>query len=194
MPENYLKEYPLFNEFTITYVGSIYPTQPIELFLEGIKSYIDLQETPPKLKVIFIGIKDEPPIINRINNNIVGFENYFEFTSRIPKKEAIEIQSRSHMLLVCAHTSLKGVPGSKLYEYVALKKPVLIYPSDKDIIERTLNETGQSLVCETKEDLIGFLTDFNLKKDLNTHIISEKVNEYSRSTLVDILINSLNSL
>lgn len=194
MPENYSNEYPLFDEFTITYVGSIYPTQPIELFLEAIKTYINTQETPPKLKVIFVGIKDEPPLISRILSNIKGYEHYVKFTSRIPKKEAIEIQSRSHMLLVCAHTSLKGVPGSKLYEYIALKKPILIFPSDKDIIERTLNETGQGLICEKKEDLLLYLNEYITNYHLKNIVNHDKINSYSREKLVDILIHALQAV
>lgn len=191
LPENYQFNFPLFDEFTITYVGSIYSTQPIELFLEAIKELLIENNHRLNLKVIFIGIKDEPAIIKRILNNIAGYESYFEFTSRIPKNKAIEIQSRSHMLLVCAHKSLKGIPGSKLYEYVALKKPVLLFPSDQDIVERTLLETGQGLLCSNSNDLIKHISLF-LKNEKNIISINNAKTEfYSRIKLVDILIQAL---
>lgn len=38
MPENYTQHYQPFDDFTISYTGSVYASQPIELFLDGVKS------------------------------------------------------------------------------------------------------------------------------------------------------------
>lgn len=198
LPENYQKSYPLNEEFTITYVGSIYASQPIERFLQAAKTFI-IQNPGCRFRVNFIGIKDEAPILQRIINQIGGVESHFHFTSRIPKQEAIEIQSRSHLLLVCAHQNLKGIPGSKLYEYIALKKPVLIFPGDGDIIDNTLRETGQGIQCESEQDFL------NLMQDLYPRVMQtgelpqlginqEAIQNYSRQTQTEKLIQLLDTL
>lgn len=198
LPENYQETYPLNEEFTITYVGSIYASQPIERFLGAAKSFI-LQNPGCRFRVNFIGVKDEAPILQRITSQIGGVEHHFHFTSRIPKQEAIEIQSRSHLLLVCAHQNLKGIPGSKLYEYIALKKPVLIFPGDGDIIDNTLKETGQGIKCETEQEFLDLMQDLyprvmqtgNLPK---MGINLEAIQNYSRQTQTEKLIQLLDTL
>lgn len=36
-----------------------------------------------------------------------------------------------------SHKGAIGIPSSKIYEYLGLRKPVLICPGDKDILDRT---------------------------------------------------------
>lgn len=199
MPENYAGQYPSFEQFTITYVGSIYPSQPIELFLKAFQRFLQKHpEATEKSCLRFIGIAQEPAIRQRILNAMKGYENVLEFTARIPKQEAIEQQARSHALLACAHTGLKGVPGSKLYEYIALKKPVILYPSDGDILENTLAETQQGLRCLSEEDCVAQLqTLWSLY--LENHGGSMPVNEvaiaaYSRKVISKRLATALNNL
>lgn len=199
MPENYAGQYPSFERFTITYVGSIYPSQPIEMFLQAFQRFMRMNpEAGEKSCLRFIGIAQEPGIKQRILNAMKGHENVLEFTARIPKQEAIEQQARSHALLACAHSGLKGVPGSKLYEYIALKKPVILYPSDGDILENTLAETQQGLSCLSEEDCVAQLQTL-WALYLEKHGGSLPVNEvaiaaYSRKVISKRLATALNNL
>ena len=197
MPENYASTQELFDLFTITYVGSIYPTQPIELFLDGIKSFIDSKKEC-RMQVYFVGIGNEQAIMNRITQSIKGYEPYFKFTERVPKQQAIRIQSRSHLLLICSHNNLKGIPGSKLYEYIALRKNVIVYPTDGDIVENTLRETGQGVICHNKTEFTEHLDLFYNRYKLNP-LDKDSFNEmaiskYSREGQTDVLIKLLKSV
>lgn len=198
LPENYTTSYPLFDDFTITYTGSVYASQPIEMFLDAVKKFIDGRQNICKLKIIFIGIKNETFILNRIVNHIKGYEQFFDFTVRVPKGQAIEIQARSHWLLACSYGDFKGIPGSKLYEYVALKKPVIVFPTDQDVIEQTLTETGQGLICSTESEFLEYLNKFyhlyeaGYQQDL---VFDETaILKYSREAQTNMLIQALNKL
>jgi hypothetical protein len=195
LAENYLVSNDLYESFTITYVGSIYSTQPIELFIKGIIEFI-IRNQNCKLTIQFVGIKNELPIINnRIMPYIIGYEKYFVFTERVSKKEAINIQSKSHLLFICSHHKLKGIPGSKLYEYIALRKNVLVYPTDGDIIEKTLMETRQGLICHNMEEMIHHVNNLYQKYDqgvfskpsFNEAIILTHSREGQTNILIDIL-------
>jgi glycosyltransferase involved in cell wall biosynthesis len=157
MPENYRHDYPLYQKFTITYVGSIYPTQPIELFLRAFRTFMAQHQNADTVCLQWVGVDQEPAIKQRILAAFPEAPGVLQFTDRIPKAEAIERQARSHAVLACAHQGLKGIPGSKLYEYIALRKPVILYPSDGDILESTLLATQQGLVCHNEADCVGFL-------------------------------------
>lgn len=198
MPENYQTQPEPFSTFTITYVGSIYPSQPIELFLQAFKRFIHEHPEARQACLRFIGIAHEPAIKQRIVQAMKGFENNVQFTARIPKHEAIEQQARSQALLACAHAGIKGVPGSKLYEYIALKKPVILYPSDGDILEKTLQETQQGLVCSSEDDCVKqlkFLWQTYVSKTSSTISLNEHaIASYSRKTICARLAQALNGL
>ncbi|HOZ51580.1 MAG TPA: hypothetical protein PLU17_06960 [Chitinophagaceae bacterium] len=199
MPENYSIQYPLYEEFTITYVGSIYESQPIELFLEGAKRFINMHNDELKIKLLFIGVLNEHKVVDRILKASTGIEKYISFTDRVPKKQAIEMQSKSHLLLVCSHRYLKGIPGSKLYEYIALKKNIIVYPSDGDIIEETLSQTKQGLFCSNQDDLLKHLNyQYNKYLKINNSDESEfdesEILKYSRMSQTKVLIDVLNKI
>lgn len=130
------------NNFTIVYMGSLFPSQRIYLFLNAFKKFIDrhLESNP---KVIFVGLKEQQTPYESTKKLMKGYGVYVSYTSRVSKKQAIELQYNANLLLSCSYGNLKGIPGSKIYEYVALKKPVLVCPTDSDIIEDTLSKTGQ---------------------------------------------------
>ena len=91
---------------------------------------------------------------NQETENLSGYEDHFlDFIERIDRENVIDIQLSQTYYLVIGHEGLKGIPGSKLYEYVALKKPVLLYPNDNDIIEQTLQDTGLGIICSTSTEL-----------------------------------------
>ncbi len=199
MPENYSIQYPLYDEFTITYVGSIYESQPIELFLTGIKKFINSHSQEVKIRILFIGILNEHNVVERIKKASLGIEKFISFTDRVPKNQAIEMQSKSHLLLVCAYGNLKGIPGSKLYEYIALKKNIIVYPSDEDIIEETLSKTKQGLFCSNEANLLKHLEyHYNLYLNKKQSGISEfnetEILKYSRLSQIQLLINVLNKM
>ena len=199
MPENYQTEFSLYPKFTITYVGSIYPTQPIELFLRAFQTFMAQHQNADSVCLQWVGIDQEPAIKQRILAAFPENQQVLLFTKRIPKMEAIERQARSHVVLACAHQGLKGIPGSKLYEYIALRKPVMLYPSDGDILESTLQATQQGLVCHNEADCVGFLNQLYAGYVANNQLGALHLNEteiaaYSRKEITARLAKLLQGL
>ena len=197
MPENYTHKPNLFPQFTITYVGSIYPIQPIELFLEAYKRF--LTGSKKNTQLIWVGVANDPPIRKRIEHAMKGFEAYMVFTPRVPKEEAIELQSRSHLLLASAYGQIKGVPGSKLYEYIALNKKVLLCPSDADMLEKTLLETQQLLLGNTPNEILNHLQHYYrlfIENDACWQAPDTRTNiePFTRAYQTRVLIQALNEL
>ncbi len=104
---------------------------------------------------------------------------------------------QSHLLLMVAHKGLKGVPGSKLYEYIGSQKAVLICPSDQDIIEATLSKTGQAIITnnanEAYSKLSRILDDYLLHRRVNIPLNPEVAQEYTRSNQCKKLASILDS-
>lgn len=172
------------SQFRITYNGSLYSTQSIEPILQVIKKIASNEEIKLKIQIHFPGLAFDKVQEKRVREQMIGFESILYITDRIPKKEVIEIQQNSDLLLMVAHGSVKGVPSSKLYEYVGLKKQILLYPNDHDIIEQTLNDTGLGIICEDEDQIYESLLNLILSKQNGVNeklkIDESKIEFYSR--------------
>lgn len=165
----------LYPEVTLTYNGTLYPSQNIEVFFEGFKMAVNKLKDESKLvHLYFPGLNFKPEQAERVKQLLIGYEEYYTITDRIPRDKVLEIQKKSHALLMFPHQNIKGIPSSKLYEYLGLKKPILICPSDDDILEKTILETHSGVVCNTIDQIANqiiqmvlnyekFLSAFNFK-------------------------------
>lgn len=145
-----LPDLPLFDDFTIVYSGTLYPFQDLSVILDALELLV---QEGYKLKLVFLGsafdIKEKRRIEELIKDSLKPFVST---TNRVPRKEAINFLKRSHVLLSVSYGSLKGIPSSKLYEYIGLRKPVLLCPSDKDVMQSMLQSAGVGYIANTSED------------------------------------------
>lgn len=197
LPDDLPVKTPIKGHFTITYNGSLYPTQPIDPVLEVIRELIE-ENTALDIQLKFPGLAYDPDQKERVLNLFKGFEDHIMITERIPRSEVLQIQMESDLFLMVSHENIKGVPSSKLYEYISLKKPVLLYPNDEDIIEETLSQTGLGIICADKSDIKSELKNLIDKKyneaPLITDIDDERINSYSRRRQTKKLAEILDSL
>ncbi|GGZ37889.1 hypothetical protein GCM10007049_33930 [Echinicola pacifica] len=129
-----------FDVFTVVYSGTLYPSQDVSIILGALKKSIKIGRP---FNLVFLGAGFDIKVTNRINEKVDSeLERFVKITDRIPRSEALIYLQKAHVVLGVAYQDLKGIPSSKLYEYIGLKKPVLLCPSDQDIMEQILNEVG----------------------------------------------------
>ena len=129
-----------------------------------------------KIKLLFPGVGFDKIQQSRIEKTMIGYEDHYWISERIKREKVIEIQLQSNVLLMISHEGLKGIPSSKLYEYIALKKPVLLYKNDKDILEQTLLNTGLGIICNNSKELEEKLSKI-IKNFLSTNKVELSLNE-----------------
>ncbi|HLP19289.1 MAG TPA: hypothetical protein VK174_03275 [Chitinophagales bacterium] len=193
-----VKEASQPGELAITYNGTLYPTQSIEPFLEGFKKAVDAYGEKLKFKLYFPGLAYYAEQANRVRSNMQGYGNTLEITERIPRAQVFDIQNRSHAFLMVSHNGIKGIPSSKLYEYLCFRKPVILCPNDGDIVEQTLNDTNTGIICNTADEVfkgISQLAEDILKHGRVTSVANEeRVMSYSRKNQAKVLAEILNGL
>lgn len=161
-PEDYdaYKNIPLEKEFTVVYNGMLYPSQDIEVFLDAFKKLVDTHpQYRSRIRLRFPGIKFLKDVASRVELYMGGYEDVIELTERIGRGEVLRIQAAAHVLLMVAHGSATGIPSSKIYEYLGLGKPVLICPSDGDILEETFSGYNLGFTANRSEDALKILQD-----------------------------------
>ncbi|MDD2635206.1 MAG: hypothetical protein PHW82_06865 [Bacteroidales bacterium] len=193
-----IKDIEYYPEFTIVYNGTLYASQEIEIFLEGFKAALFKMEGKG-LKILFPGLAFDKQQASRVSVLLKGFENNYTIFERLPFKEVLKIQTKSHLMLMLPHKSIKGIPSSKLYEYIGLGKHIATCPGDDDIIEETIKEYGMGYVLQSKAEVCDFLIYCLDNKDKFeiSHLSveqKEKISLYSRKSQVLKLATELNNL
>ena len=168
-------EYPKFNnKLSILYPGLLYKTQKIKLIGDALD--ILPKTILNKIEFTFLGTEERHVDLPENLKKYVG-KNVF-FTKRVERSEADQFLNNADLILFLTHQldkPLKGIPSSKLYDFIRIKKTVLVCPSDADIVEEKLTETGQGLFCNTANELAS-----NIKKMLKLK------EDYGSIPLVDI--------
>lgn len=142
--------------FTITYVGTLFSGQQPEMFEQAFRRFVS-GKNPEQVRLKFLGLGYLDTQVSRIRTLYAGLESFIEITSRIPRGEALKEEKQSHVMLHFAWKNFSGIIGSKLYEYIALGKPIIICPSDEDIVEQILTPYNMAFICKSEDDALKYL-------------------------------------
>ena len=175
-----LVDLQLYDQFTVMYSGVLYPSQDIRLILE----VLDLcHSTGNPFKLIFLGAGFDLKEKKRIEALVPDYlKEIVEVTDRFPRHEAIQKLQRAHVLLGIAYGTIKGIPSSKLYEYLALGKPVLLCPTDEDVMEGILKESGLGFFAKTSSQ--GEKVILELQEYYKNEENPQKLRDRSRKAVV----------
>ncbi len=144
---------PYSDKFTILYNGTMYNTQKVETFLEAYQQLRQTEKYKDKLQLKFIGLDYDKEQTARIHTFFKGNLEGIEITDRISKVEILNIQARCHLFLMIGHERIKGIASSKIYEYLSLKKPILLCHSDGDILDTLVRITNKHYICNDASEV-----------------------------------------
>lgn len=187
----------LFDVFTITYAGWLYESQQIEVLIQAIKN-LHKKDRLIKVRLLFVGGNSFRGMSDRISKLSVGIEHLVEMTDRVSRKDSIAIQKRSHLLLLCSHVDSKSIPSSKLYEYIALRKPVLVCPGDFGIINETIEKMQNGFICRSVEEaessLSSIMNEISEKGIINISFNENLRDSFSRENQTKSICEVLDSI
>ena len=185
------------NKFILTYTGTLYQSQPIEEFLSVIGELIILYKNRITIELHFPGLSFDESQTKRVQHLTYNYKENVFITNRISKKDVLNIQKTSDILIMISHKGIKGVPSSKLYEYIGIEKPILLYPNDNDIINETLINLNLGIICDSEKEIFKKLTNLiDLKmqgKPLLGKIDNNKIKNHSRQNQTKVLAKLLGS-
>ncbi len=145
-----------FEEFTITYVGTLYDGQKIEIFCEAFKKLID--EVPSaSVKFILPGLNFYKAQQQRVERVMKGYEKHYSCTERMERDKILAIEKQSHLLLHVAWGAHSGIIASKIYEYIASGTFILVTPTDNGAIEEIVQKSKCGVCTRTVDETFIFL-------------------------------------
>ena len=192
-----IKNMGKFSEFTVTYVGTLYDGQKVEIFCESYKKMIN--ENPlATVKLIFPGLSFYKAQQQRIESIMKGYEKYYECTERMERNKILEIEKQSHLLLHVAWDEHSGIIASKIYEYIASGTFILVTPTDEGAIEEIVLKSKCGICTKTVDGTYYFLKqeyENYLKGSFRTNDVNnESALQFSRQKQVGRLAELLDKI
>lgn len=182
------------DKFTIVYNGTLYPAQPVEVFLIAFKRFID-QNPKAGIRIEFPGVIIDKLCPARIQLAMKGYESYYGMTARIPKTELAEMLNRADLFLMVGIPGAKGTLSTKVFDYVSFGKPILLAPSDDNVMEAFVKETGGGFICRTEDECLELLKKAYLcwerGESLPYQPVQDKIAFYSRENQAEVLAGIL---
>jgi glycosyltransferase involved in cell wall biosynthesis len=170
----------------ISYIGTLYPYQNIEDFIEVIQELILSKGL--EIQLNFVGCEVLPKQKARIEKLTKAIAQHVHILSRMPKNELQEIYQESDLLLVTRFEKMKGWYPVKLFDYAANGAPIILFPSDKDVMEEFVLKTNTGVIISEKKKLTDYLSDLFFSKERKTFEVNyNELAIYSRSSQVEFL-------
>ena len=144
-------------EFKLIYFGKIYPNQNLKVIMEGISKFIDRVE-PGNFKLILIGLKvsSDFDCLHFITRQI--HSKYLKLIDYLPKQELIEFcKSEATMFFLPSFYEDNGQFMVKLYDFMALGRPIIIAPQVNSDMETVTSKTNSGVAVDTAESVAYYL-------------------------------------
>ncbi len=165
---------------TFLYSGTLYKGQDVDFFLSAFSSFV--MQYGNVARVLFVGAGFDEEQKQMLNKYEVSDSIYI--LPRVSSEEMHKIYEQTDVFLQFAYSNYKGIPSTKIFEYLSYQKPILLCKSDHDILEKLLTETKTGYIVEDKEMTLKTITGFYLKFKTNQFDSFDfdisKINKYSR--------------
>jgi glycosyltransferase involved in cell wall biosynthesis len=192
------KEHTLLDEkFSILHVGMLGKARNHPVFWRALfELRLANKDFAHDMVVKFYG-KADPVVEESVRQHQA--ESWVKFYPYLPHNQIIQVQRKAQLLLLSVNNThnAKGILTGKIFEYLAIQRPILgIGPVDGDAAS-VLNHTGAGLISDF-EDLEGLKNNilyyYNLYRQKTLSVDPTGTEKYSRRNLTEKLAEVLNSL
>ena len=127
--------------FTITYMGNFYGERNPINFLKALNNLMQKDDTK-KVFVQLIGVKTHFEIPDLLQDKV-------RVVASVKHSEAIEMMKKSDTLLLIHPTNgRKGVFTGKLFEYLAVLKPIITLVDEEDVAAKLIRDANAGYVSD----------------------------------------------
>lgn len=144
-------------KFTICYAGRIWDPKhrdPRPLF-NAIDRLIN-NDVFHKENFLVQFVGTEPELVNRFSEGFSCAGN-IQIIPRVSYEESICYMMSANILLHLSHQQQKGILTTKLFDYMAVGRPILSIPGDGDEVDNLLIQTCSGISAGNIDSIVNFL-------------------------------------
>lgn len=152
------------SKFIITYTGRVLSTamRDPSLLFEALRRLTDKGCLSPTICRVLWYVDRESWNIIHAEAEKFNVEDYMEMKGYVTATDIPKILNGSSVLLLLTNKSSgkgpKGVMTTKLFESLAVRKPILCVRNDEGVIEKVLKESNAGIAAETADEVCTFLS------------------------------------
>lgn len=180
--------------FKLTIAGSLYDREFLGPFLTALKIFLESHHHD--CEILFIAPGSDT-IIQKIHT-LLPFDAVKIIRTRISYKDTLEEINTSQVLAYHGWAGYQGYPSAKIFDYIRSNKPILITPSDHDVIDELITRTQTGKSFDKPEaaaaQLQNWYTEWKSTGSIQVTPNSNEIRRYSRQAQNVVLLNSLNAL
>lgn len=124
--------------------------------------------------------------------------DFVDIHQAVSNSEIPEILNKSSLLLLLANNKDKGIVGTKIFEYLAVEKPILCVRNDEGVLQEIITQANAGISASTKEEITVFLLEKYAEWQNNGFtkqpIHREYVNQFSRKCQAEQFIEVFEQL
>lgn len=182
-----------YSDFYITLVGSVYEIPEFAELLKGFK-LLFTKEFSQELKIQFIGSSTSESVVQKLKDAIPARNLILK--NRLPQELAMTEAARSQLLLVLGFKNMKGVLGTKPFEYMGLRKTIIQMPGDEDLMQKIILECNAGYCPVSAEQFVNVIENCfvewrnngSLKYNGNIDLIRKYSREEQFKQLLDYFV------
>ena len=178
------------NKLTLSYIGSLYPNQDINVLFNGIRNclYTDM------IKIVFVGVNFIDGQKKRVIEQSKGLN--IELIERIPREKLENYIAQTDVFFLTNLTGVKGWFPVKIFDYLKWRRPIVLCPGDSDVLDQIILRTNSGYIINDSFKCASLLESLYLEKqnipiDFNPN--ESEVKKYSRQYQTKILARILDS-
>ena len=178
------KNYSEFSDsqtFNILYSGTLYYNQPLEAFIAFLKKY-HFKIAGKEVNLYFAGLGFDKKQTKRLQDLSINYENKIHILPWDTQASYAQLQTQMDLLLLFPYQGFKGIPTSKLFDYVATTKNILLFKTDSDVIASILHDSGLGFVANTDDQACDYISTLIKHKYSSSSFLTvddEKIEKYS---------------
>lgn len=183
------------DSFNISFVGSLYKEQNIDIFIDGVNLFIH-SEQPENMNINFIGLKEKYRIGVKEELCSKIEAKYLNIKDTVPKEDAYRYINCSQLLFYPGFDTVPGWCSVKVYEYLASGNNILVSPGDKGIVDTIIQTTKAGKIANTAEEVADFIHEifiaWNTKESISHLGARNEIIKYSRHYQVGEMAKLIN--
>ncbi len=185
------------NKFIISYAGTVYPHQNLEMFLDGLAKFLmDGNILPGTVELRFFGIESQAQALQRLLDYRPDLKPFIITQPKIPYAELIKQLRASHLLLLLSKSGANWL-NAKIFDYLGVNRKIILVENDHGIMENLLkdNAGGKAAnnVDEVSEILDREYANFRSGKVVETEL-PESAKQYTRKNQARVLAEFLKNM
>ena len=179
------------NTINIVYAGTLYSYQNTELLIDSVKKF-NRSNSSLTLKVTYVGVEAVPSELKKLKIKISNHPE-FKILPKMNYKDLMEFYKKMDILYLTSYEQNKGWLPVKLFDYYKIGKPILLFPSDNDIMSDFIKRSNSGVSCSNSKEFESFI--FRLKNgNLNFKRNKEVGSFFSRKYQAQIFCDEIKNI